>query len=356
LPGGKILFEDRTLWDFSSNNYLGLAQHPKVLEAAARSAREGGGSGASRLVSGNSPLYIELEERIAELKRTESALVFSSGYAANLGLFGALIDKEDLILCDRLNHASLIDAARLCGAQLRVYPHLDLERLQHRLKRNAGRRRAWVVSDGVFSMDGDLAPLPDMLEICERYDAILIIDDAHGFGVLGERGGGSLEYWGLSHDSMIVVGTLSKAAGALGGYVAGPRVLTDTLINRARSLIYSTALPPAALGAALCSVQMIPEMKEERKHLGKLSRLLCSRDEDPAIPIVPIMLGESKATLSAASFLREQGYFVAAIRPPTVPKGTARLRISLSAVHPLDAVESLASLCKTLATLPKSDQ
>ncbi len=346
-PGGRIQLGERVLWDFSSNDYLGLSQHPEVREAAARAARDdGAGAGASRLVSGNHPLYRPLEERLAEFKRAEAALVFSSGYACNLGLFSSITDKGDVILCDKLDHASLFDAAWLSGADVRVFDHGDVHRLQQLLLRYHGRRVV-VATEGVFSMDGDLAPLPQLLELCEQHGAVLVVDDAHGLGVLGDTGSGSAEHWGIDPARMIVMGTLSKAAGSVGGYVAGPRALCDGLQNRARSLIYSTGLPPAALAAADKALQLMPAMRTQREHLRAL-RSAFAETEAPATPIVPWILGQSGRALAAAEALRAEGFFTVAIRPPTVPAGTARLRLSLCSEHPLEVVQALAERLKTL--------
>ncbi|MBE7559736.1 8-amino-7-oxononanoate synthase [bacterium] len=340
LPGGRIELEGKVLWDFSSNDYLGLSQHPTVVEAAAQVAHDyGAGAGASRLVSGNHPLYRELEARLAELKGAEAALVFSSGYTCNLGLFSSLAERGDLILCDKLDHASIFDAARLSGATVRVFEHGDVDQLEQQLIRYR-RRRMFVATEAVFSMDGDLAPLPRMLELCEHHGAVLVVDDAHGFGVLGERGTGCLEHWGLDPARLIVMGTLSKAVGSVGGYVTGPRALIEGLVNRARSLIYSTALPPAAIGAAVAALELIPTLADERAHLKRL-RSAFGECSAPSTPIVPWIVGDSRRALEAATALREAGFFTVAIRPPTVPGGTARLRLSLSAAHPLEVVHAL---------------
>ena len=327
--------------DFSSNDYLGLSTHPKVIAAAVRAVKTwGAGSGASRLVSGNLKIHEELEKEIASFKKEEAATVFSSGYLANLGAVTALLSASDVVLIDRLNHASLVDAARLSGAKLWVYPHRDLNTLAALLARAANFRRRLVVTDAYFSMDGDVAPLDKMLEICEEKNAILMIDEAHSTGVFGKSGRGLTEHFGLSGKVPVVMGTLSKALGSVGGYVAGSLVLKETLTNTCRPFIFTTAPAPAASGAALASLEVIRGDKTLLKGLwekigwvrGQL-RDLGFDLMDSEGPVIPIRVGETAKTLQIHDLLKREGIWAPAIRPPTVPKNTDRIRVSLSASH-----------------------
>lgn len=354
----EIAIGGRTLLNFSSNDYLGLSTHPRVIEAAREALdRHGAGSGASRLVSGNLELYEELESKLARIKNAEAALIFPSGYHANLGLIPALVGPEDAIVVDRLAHASLVDGARLSRARLQVFPHNDAAALGRILQRNTGGK-ALVLTESVFSMDGDVAPADELLRVCERNSALLIIDDAHGFGVIGKTGRGVQESFSLASAHLIVMGTLSKAMGGVGGYVVGSRVLRDFLINHARTLIYTTALPPATVAAASAALQVAFEGRESpalharlRRNIETLGAGLRERGYEvleEATAILPIVIGEDEATLKIAGELYEKGLFAPAIRPPTVPGGTARIRISLSALHEREDIERL------LAALPVS--
>ena len=346
--GPRISRGGRELWNFASNDYLGLARHPEIEDALVEGVRKfGAGSAASRLVCGTLPPHRLLEEALAEAKLTGASLVFSSGFATSLGIIPAVVGKADFILLDRLSHACLVDAARLSGAILRVFPHNDL----HKLERLLGSTRAkspgariLVATESVFSMDGDLCPLREIVELTEKHDAMLLLDEAHGFGVLGEHGMGLAEREGLQQRVTFQMGTLSKAAGLSGGYVAASREWIDILINRARSFIYSTAPPPALAHAALASLRLI--RSQEGKNLReKLQRNIALIADSPT-PIIPRILGTNEAALAASTALTDAGFMVPAIRFPTVPRGTARLRVSLSAAHPPESVTALAEALK----------
>ncbi len=339
---GRIACEGRWLVHFASNDYLGLATDPRIVAAGVRAAeRFGWGAGASPLVSGWREPHQELAEALAKFERTEAVALFPTGFAANLGTIKALVGRGDAVYVDRLNHACLMDGARLSGAQLRVYPHNDTNRLATVLERDCGRfRRSLIVTDGVFSMDGDLAPLADLADLAERFGAILMVDEAHGTGVFGPDGRGAASECGVAERVQVRVGTLSKALGSIGGFVAGSKRLVDHLINHSRTLIYSTALPPAAAAAAsesLAIVQSEPWRRESVRRLGETlrSRLRTAGFEvlPSTGPIVPLLLGEPDPALGLSRRLRERGFLVPAIRPPTVPVGSSRLRISLTASH-----------------------
>jgi 8-amino-7-oxononanoate synthase len=343
--------------NFGSNDYLGLAADPRVVDAARRASEAfGWGAGASPLVTGWGEAHQELADELARFEETEAAVLFPSGFAANLGTIAALVDKGDAVYADRLDHACLIDGVRLSGARLRVYPHNDAGRLGAILARDRGRfRRALIATDGVFSMDGDLAPLADLADLAERFGAMLLVDEAHGTGVFGPDGRGAASEEGVADRVPIKVGTLSKALGSVGGFVAGSRRLIDWLVNHARTLIYSTALPPAAVAAAREALRIVraePWRRERVRALGARLRADLSaggHDVGPSAgPIVPVLLGEAGRAMSAAERLRDRGFLVPAIRPPTVPEGTARLRISLSAAHTDEDVAALAGAIRAL--------
>jgi 8-amino-7-oxononanoate synthase len=350
--GPKVVRDHRELWNFASNDYLGLARHPAISAAIIEGVeRYGAGSAASRLVCGSLPPHRQLEEALAAAKQCEAALTFSSGFATPLGLIPAVLGKSDFILLDKLSHACLVDAARLSGATMRVFPHNDcgkLRRLLESCRAKAPRARILVATESVFSMDGDLCPLGEIVGLVENFDAMLLLDEAHAFGVLGETGMGLAEREHLQGRITFQMGTLSKAAGLAGGYVAASRQWIDLLVNRARSLIYSTAPPPAIAHAAVASLDWI-RSEEGRRLRGKLEAnikqlagLVSPSAPSPATPILPIVLGTNEAAMAAASRLEDDGFLVPAIRYPTVPRGTARLRISLSAAHPPEALASLA--------------
>ena len=325
---------------FCSNDYLGLAADPR-LAAAAREGidRYGVGGGASHLILGHGTAHHELEEALAQFVRLPRALLFSTGYMANMGVVSALTGRGDAVFADKLNHASLNDAALVSRAAFKRYAHNDLDALARLLATTTARRRL-VVTDAVFSMDGDIAPVAALLELCERHDAYLFIDDAHGFGVLGEAGRGTLEHFGITSDRIIYMATLGKAAGVAGAFVAGDETLIETLIQNARTYIYTTATPPLLAHALLASLQIIAQEEWRRERLRALiAQLRDGLAVSPwqlmpsETPIQPLLVGGNDAALALSARLAATGLLVPAIRPPTVPQGTARLRISLSADH-----------------------
>ena len=325
---------------FCSNDYLGLAADPRLAAAAREGVdRYGVGGGASHLILGHGTAHHELEEALAQFVRLPRALLFSTGYMANMGVVSALTGRGDAVFADKLNHASLNDAALVSRAAFKRYAHNDLDALARLLATTTARRRL-VVTDAVFSMDGDIAPVAALLELCERHDAYLFIDDAHGFGVLGEAGRGTLEHFGITSDRIIYMATLGKAAGVAGAFVAGDETLIETLIQSARTYIYTTATPPLLAHALLASLQIIAQEEWRRERLRTLIAQL--RDGLAAspwqlmpseTPIQPLLVGGNDAALALSARLAATGLLVPAIRPPTVPQGTARLRISLSADH-----------------------
>ncbi len=346
--GTRVSRDGRELWNFAANDYLGLSRHPAVEAALVEGVQKfGAGSAASRLVCGTLPPHVALENALAEAKQSEAALTFSSGFATALGTIPAIVGKQDFVILDKLSHACLVDAARLSGATLRVFPHNDLEKLARLLtaiRAKSATARILVATESVFSMDGDLCPLREIVELTESHAALLLLDEAHGFGVLGENGMGLAEKLGLQKRIAFQMGTLSKAAGLAGGYLAASRDWVDLLTNRARSFIYTTASPPALAHAALASLELI-RSDEGRKLRATLQQNI-TRLADNASPIIPKILGSNEAALAASTALEAAGFLVPAIRFPTVPRGTARLRISLSAAHPAAAVAALAKHLK----------
>jgi 8-amino-7-oxononanoate synthase len=355
--GPRIVVDGREYLAFCSNDYLGLANHPRIVEAAIDAAlRHGVGEGASHLLSGHSVVHERLEAKLAEFVEMPRALLFSSGYQANVGAITALAGPEDAIFSDALNHASLIDGVRLSRARVVRYPHVDLKFLEKTLADSRARARL-VVTDGVFSMDGDIAPLPAMLELCERHGAWLLVDDAHGFGVIGPEGRGSPAHFGLRSPRIAYVGTLGKAAGVAGAFVAGATEVVETVLQRARTYIYTTAGPALLAAAVEASLQLIreEEWRRERLHrrIGALKQALHGTDvllASSDTPIQPLIIGGNAEAVSASAALRERAILVPAIRPPTVPEGTARLRISLSAAHSEDDVARLAAALREVCT------
>jgi 8-amino-7-oxononanoate synthase len=339
----------RRLLSFSCNDYLNLTQHPAIKAAAvAAIERYGTGAGASRLVTGNHPLYGELEARLARLKGTDAAIVFGSGFLANAGIIPALVGPDDLVILDELSHACLWAGARLARSSILTYRHGDAGHAEELLRSRRSRYpRALVATDGVFSMDGDLAPLAALDEIARRYDAWLLSDDAHGIGVVG-GGRGSTFAGPTPADVPLQMGTLSKAIGAYGGYLCASHSVIDLMSNRARTLIYSTGLPPATVAAAIAALDLIAgEPDYAARPLAK-ARAFTRRAglPDAQSPIVPIVLGDAKATLAASRLLEHEGFLAVAIRPPTVPEGTARLRLAFTAGHPDREIERLADLVR----------
>ena len=354
--GPHLLVDGHRYLAFCSNDYLGLAHHPALIEAACRGAeRYGVGAGASALISGHTEAHEALEARLARFVRLPRALHFGAGYLANLGLVAALAGRGGTVFSDELNHACLVDGARLSRAEVQVYPHLDVAALG-RLLESCTTAEKLVATDAVFSMDGDLAPLPELLELCERHDAWLVVDDAHGFGVLGERGRGALSQFGIASPRIAYMGTLGKAAGVHGAFVAGDEALIEWLVQRARTYVFTTASPPLLACALMASLELIEQEESRRTHLRVLIGRLRQRLEDlpwrlraSDTPIQPLIVGDNRAALDLAEGLRSRGIWVPAIRPPTVPAGTARLRIALSAAHSVEHVDELAAALHELA-------
>jgi 8-amino-7-oxononanoate synthase len=351
-----IVVDGKSYLAFCSNDYLGLANHPQLISALQNGAQQWGvGAGAAHLVSGHFEPHHQLEQQLAAFVDKPAALYFSTGYMANLGVVQALVGKGDTVFADKLNHASLNDAMLLSRAEVKRYRHGDMVQLK-KLLSETSKGRKLVISDAVFSMDGDIAPLREMLALCERYDAWLYVDDAHGFGVLGQEGRGSLSHFGIASERIIYMATLGKAAGVSGAFVAAEQVVIDTLVNHANSYVYTTA-SPAALSVALShSLQLIAQGNDLRAHLNSLiSKLRNGLADLPwsLMPsdtaIQPVLIGDNQRALELSAGLRERGIWVAAIRPPTVPQGTARLRITLSAAHTDEDVERLIGALHELA-------
>jgi 8-amino-7-oxononanoate synthase len=359
VTGIWLLRNGRRLLSFCCNDYLNLTHHPAVKEAAIEALRvHGVGAGASRFVTGNHPLFSELEARLARLKETEAACIFGSGYLANLGIIPALIGPDDLVLIDELAHACLWAGARLARAAVVPFRHADVGHVELLLAQLRRRHpRALIATDGVFSMDGDIAPLHGLAALAQRHDAWLMSDDAHGLGVVG-GGRGSNFIGGTKADVPLQMGTLSKALGSYGGYVCASAAVVDLIRNRARTVIYSTGLPPTIVAAAIAALDVI-EREPGYAALPLAKATAFSRRAglpEPVSPIVPVLLGEAEAALKASRLLEDHGFLVVAIRPPTVPAGTARLRLTFTAQHPDDEIERLAEIVRTrvLAHAPAS--
>jgi 8-amino-7-oxononanoate synthase len=359
LPDGLCEIDGRRLVNFASNDYLNLAHDPRII-AAAREALESAGAGAtaSALVTGRTEWHARLEQRLATFEGQAAAILFPTGYAANLGTITALVGGEDVIFCDRLNHASLIDGCKLSGARLRVYRHTQLDKLQRELEKSAGYRRRLIVTDSLFSMDGVPAPLVELCDLAERFGAGLLIDEAHATGLFGEQGRGLAEFFNVEErPSLIRIGTLSKGLASLGGFVTGSQQLIDWLWNRARPQMFSTALPPSVCAVALAALDIIEQEPQRRQQLLAQcetfrQELTTAGFEVPAGgigPIIPIILNDPARAVTAATQLEEAGFLVAAIRPPTVPTGTSRLRITLGAGHHSEVVGKLFAALHPLA-------
>jgi 8-amino-7-oxononanoate synthase len=340
--GARIVVDGREYLQFCSNDYLGLANHPKLVSAMQNAAATYGvGGGASHLVCGHSSLHHQLEERLADITGRDRALLFSTGYMANLGTVTALMGKGDHILEDRLNHASLLDAGLLSGARFQRFQHNDLDDLERRLKKLPLEGLRLIVVDAVFSMDGDIAPLPELAALAKRYNAYLMADDAHGFGVLGKAGAGSSELFGLDQDQLpVLMGTLGKGIGSFGAFVAGSEVLIESLIQFARPYIYTTAMPPAVAAASLASLDILQSESWRREHLQRLIKHFRDGAAGLALPMMdsetaiqPLLVGEESQAIAISKGLEAEGVLVSAIRPPTVAAGQSRLRITLSAAH-----------------------
>ncbi len=360
VQGSRVKIDGREMILLCSNDYLGLANHPKVKEAARDAiAKYGFGTGASRLISGSMTPHREFEERFAKFKGTEAALLFNSGYAANTGVIPALMGRSDTIFSDRLNHASIVDGCRLSRADLRRYRHLDTKALEryliHASESEDGNGRKLIVTDGVFSMDGDLAPLDKIVSLAKEHDCMLMVDDAHGTGVLGASGRGTAEHLGIAPEDIdIHMGTLGKAFGAYGAYVAGSRELIDYLVNRARSFIYSTSLPPSMAAAAMAAIGIMEDEPERRERLLENASIMREglndfgfETMDSKTQIIPILTGESDIACRMMDLLMDEGVYALAIRPPSVPEGTARLRVTVTAEH------SQEDLSKAIAAFKK---
>ncbi len=339
--GPMVEIAGRQILLLASNDYLGLAGHPEVIQSAIEATQQfGAGAGASRLLSGSLPPHQELESALAQFKGTEAALTFSSGYLANIGTIPTLIGRDGLILADRLCHASLIDGCRLSAADFRIYRHNDVSHLQSLLAKRRNGRRTLIVTDGLFSMDGDLAPLPELSRLAQDYEADLYIDDAHGTGVMGPHGRGTAEHFGLDTQIPFQMGTLGKAFGSSGAYLAGPSALIRYLINTSRSFIFTTAPPPSSAAAATAALRVMQREPERRARLWANRERLFSGllrlgfNLSPSVsPIIPILVGNAEAALSFAEHLLAEGVYAPAIRPPTVPDETSRIRVTVTSEH-----------------------
>ena len=332
---------------FASNDYLGLANHAHLKQAAVKAIQQFGvGAGASRLISGTLTPHHDLELTLAKFFKTEAALTFNSGYTANIGIIPSLIASDGLIFADRLCHASLIDGCRLSRASLRVFRHNDIAHLQSLLVKRSRKGPILILTEGVFSMDGDLAPLPELVRLAEAYDAMLLVDDAHGTGVMGATGRGTAEHWGVHSEKLFHMGTLSKALGTSGGFITGTQESIAYLINSARSFIYSTAPPPAMAATAQAAIHLLEEQPERRTRLWRnrekmhqgLLDMGCQLTKT-ASPILPIIVNHPGLALKMSQQLQEKGIYIPAIRPPTVPKGTSRLRVTVTAEHSMPQID-----------------
>jgi len=341
-----VIIDDREVILLCSNNYLGLSSHPK-LKAAAKEAidKYGCSASSSRLISGNMGLHEKLEGKIANFKKTEDSLLFNSGYTANVGVIPTLIGKGDVIFSDELNHASIIDGCRMSRAEIRVFPHKDMDFLEKLLSESSKFKRKLIITDGVFSMDGDLAPLPEIVKLADKYSSAIMVDDAHATGILGRGGRGIVEHYGLDGKVEIIMGTLGKALGSFGAYIAGNKILKEYLINKCRSFIFTTALPPPVLASSFAAIELIegePQIREKlwsnvkylRKELTQLGYSIGGETQ-----IIPIIIGDEGLTMTLGERLLDEGVFVQGIRYPTVPRGKARLRITVSSAHSMDNLE-----------------
>jgi len=338
--GPRVLLDGKPVLLLCSNNYLGLADHPRVRKAAAEAAmRWGAGAGASRLVSGNMTVHRRLEERISEFKGSEACVLFGSGYLANAGIVSALAREGDVVFSDALNHASIVDGCRLTKARTFVYDHCDMDHLEFGL-REAGGRGALIVTDGIFSMDGDIAPLEQIVELASRFDARVMVDDAHGMGTIGPAGRGSVAAAGLEDEVDIVVGTLGKSLGAYGAYACTSRTMAKYLVNTARTLIFSTALPPPAVAAAAAALELLAEEPQRVERLQRNARVMSEalaqqgmRTGGSTTQVLPLVVGQADDAVRVCERALERGVFAQAIRPPTVPDGSSRLRLAVMASH-----------------------
>ncbi len=356
----RITLDGASVLLFCSNNYLGLANHPELQAAACEAVnRFGCGSGASRLISGNMSLHEQLEEELARFKQYPSCILFGSGYAANVGILSSLMETGDVIFSDSLNHASIIDGCRLSRADVKIYRHGDTDHLASLMEEATGYRKRLIVTDTLFSMDGDLAPLPDLVRVARRYDSMLMLDEAHAVGVMGDNGRGAAEYFGLDDAADISVGTLGKALGSFGAFAVCRPEIREYLVNHARSLIYSTSLPPPVLAAALKALEILQAEPERRARLAENSdrlargiRALGFSVPEPVTPIQSVVMGEEAKAMSLCEQLLLRGVYAQGIRPPTVPPETSRIRFSLMATHTdKDIRDALDALSSSLAAL-----
>ncbi len=355
-PGGpgRVYINDVEYLNFSSNDYLGLAGHPRLLEESQKALNGyGTSSSASRLMSGDLSIHHQLEEMTADFMGKEKAILFGSGYLANIGLISALCDRKDVIFSDRLNHASIVDGIRLSGARFFRFRHNDLNHLEALLKKERKRyKKAFIVTESLFSMDGDMASLKEMVELKERYDALFMLDEAHAVGVIGEKGAGLAEKYGLTKKIDIIMGTFGKALGSYGAYAAASARLIDYCINRARSFIYSTALPPSVIGASIGGIKMLAEEPARRSVLLEKAKYFRSLLKENSLKvmgnaqIVPVFVGENYAALNISKSLYENALFALAVRPPTVPAGKARIRFSITCNHSEDDIKKAADVLK----------
>lgn len=345
--GARVRLNGREVINLSSNNYLGLASHPELKKASILAAEKYGcGSGASRLICGNMELHEKLEEKIASFKRAESAVLFNSGYTANLGTISSICGREDIIFSDKLNHASIIDGCLLSGAELKRYSHKDMNILERLLKNTPRSKKKLIVTDGVFSMDGDIAPIKEIVKLAKKYSALVMLDDAHATGVLGKTGRGTAEHLRLDNGIDITMGTLSKALGSFGGFVAGSKKLIDFLINKARGFIYTTSLPPAVIASSIEAIKIVEREHSLRDSLWRNVNYLKKglKNEgfntmESQTQIIPILIEDTRKTIEMSQMLLKEGVFVQGIRPPTVPQGKSRLRVTVTAAHNKDDLD-----------------
>jgi 8-amino-7-oxononanoate synthase len=344
IDGARVRVDNKWFVSFCSNDYLGLTQHPALKQAMIDATRRfGAGAGSARLLSGTTALHQQLEQAIAKFKHTDDALLFTSGYAANLGVITTLIKKDAVILCDELNHASLVDSARLTKTQLHIYRHCDMTHLETLLRHASyitHHASRYILTDAIFSMDGDGAPLKEIVRLAKRYRAYTIVDEAHGTGVFGSRGRGWCEAQGMEKKIDVIVGTASKALGSLGGFVAGPQTLIDYIRNKSRPFIFTTALPAGSCAATITALKILCQEPNLRQRLWDNTAYIKKRLEQGGwdlrgslSPIIPILIGDTKKTVAISQAFWKKGLYVPAIRPPTVPKGQSRLRLTITAMH-----------------------
>jgi 8-amino-7-oxononanoate synthase len=353
----RIFLDNRPLINFSSNDYLGLSVHPRLKEAAKKALNKwGAGGNSSRLVSGHTSLHKELEEKLSELKKTEAALTFTTGYQANLSIISSLVGRDDIIISDKYNHASIVDGCILSRAKIKRYRHKDIKDLKRVLEKNSPNKKILIITDTIFSMDGDIASLKEIVSLARDNSCLLMVDEAHATGVFGKRGSGIVEHFNLKgDDALIQMGTLSKALGSLGGYIAAKKEIINYIINKGRAFIYTTALPPINVACAIEALNIIQDEPQIRKKLEENS--LKTREGlknigfnimDSQSQIIPILVEDSASAVKFAEQLIEQGIFVIPIRPPTVPEGTSRIRLSLTAAHSDEDIEKSLEILKKI--------